>query len=689
MMEAWKRVILKVSEIRPLIVIIEDLHWVDQSSEVTLKYLLDSISGSRILLILTYRPEFVHTWGTKSYHNQVNLNRLSNHESLEMVNYILDVPKIEENLQDLILEKTEGIPFFIEEFIGSLKELGIIEKSDNAYHMVKDSRYITIPSTIQDVITARVDSLPDVAKKLLQIGSVIEREFSYELARKVAGIAEQELLVSLSVLRDAELLYERGVYPQSIYVFKHALTREVVYDSILETRRKALHLEVGGAIEEVYRDNLGDYYEALAGHYVTGEDYGKGAEYCRLVAGKAAAVGSLGDAIAYTEKGLSCLEKLPPKENLERSIIDFRTSLGLYYMHIGHVPETRVVEPIVDLAVKRNYRDKIPQIYTLLGCWALHVEGDYPRAFKYMGDALKIAQELNDIPSLVLVNQWLGFGLCFNCEFQKGLYHMEKALEINMRANILWAIASIKAFISLMAYAFRGKVDLAYKTAREAVSIAEESGDIFSKTIAYSFCGDCCYYKGLFEEAEEYSLKGAELGERTNNNIAGIIANLCLANIYLFKSEYKKAQEYSQNALSSAERSSYYFTNVLTIMLADCKVMNNQRDIDLNEIFKLYEENRTKRYEGYMARYIAEILLNIDDQHMNEAEEWIKKAIEADNRNSTMFSLGLDHALYAEILKRKDDLLGAKDKLEKAIEISKGCGADGWVKTFKETMVKI
>ncbi|PQP35191.1 hypothetical protein C6A37_03840 [Desulfobacteraceae bacterium SEEP-SAG9] len=211
--KALIRITIKASEIHPLIMAIEDLHWIDKSSEDYLKNLLDSISGARVFLIFTYRPEFVHTWGIKSYHSQVNLNRLSNRESLAMVSHLLGKTEIHGDLEDFILEKTEGVPFFIEEFIRSLKDLKIIERKDNQYLFAKDFLEMTIPSTIQDVIMARVDSLPEGAKDLLQTGSIIEREFSYKLIKLVTCLSEQEILSLLSILKDMELIYERGIYP--------------------------------------------------------------------------------------------------------------------------------------------------------------------------------------------------------------------------------------------------------------------------------------------------------------------------------------------------------------------------------------------------------------------------------------------------------------------------------------------
>jgi predicted ATPase len=237
-MGALKRIVLKGSGIQPLIMAFEDLHWVDKSTEDSLKDLMDSISGAKIILIFTYRPEFVHAWGGRSYHSQVNLNRLSNRESLAMVSHLLGTDEMDRGLEDLILEKTEGVPFFIEEFIKSLKDLGVIERKDGRYHLAKSNQEVSIPSTIQDVIMARVDSLPEGMKEVLQIGSAIEREFSYELIMRVTGLPENKLLSALSALKDSELIFERGIFPESIYVFKHALTREVVYGSILDRRKK-------------------------------------------------------------------------------------------------------------------------------------------------------------------------------------------------------------------------------------------------------------------------------------------------------------------------------------------------------------------------------------------------------------------------------------------------------------------
>jgi class 3 adenylate cyclase/tetratricopeptide (TPR) repeat protein len=690
--EAIKRIVLKGSEVRPLIIAFEDLHWIDKSSEDVVRSHLDSIPGSRVLLIFTYRPEFVHTWGAKSYHNQLTLHRLSNRESLEMVNHILGTKEIERTLEELILEKTEGVPFFIEEFIKSLKDLKIIEREDNTYRLSIDVHHLIIPSTIQDVIMARVDSLPERAKEVLQTGSVIEREFSYPLINRVTGLSEKELLSYLSILRDSELLYERGIYPQSNYIFKHALTREVVYDSILAKRKKKLHEEIGNAIEQLYKDNLIEHYVVLVEHFFMSENYAKAAEHSRLAAKKAEKAASFPDAIAHAQKRIACLEKLPMSDESQKKIIDARTALGLYLATLNRYIEAKeAIEPIIDLAIKQNYKRRLCQIRTIQGVYHYMVEEDFPEAYQAFEEALKISGEVQDILTSFFASHWFGMALGYNCEFDKAISYMQKALDIEFAAKILWAIAITKGNLAHYCYLYPGRINLGFQTTAEALRAAEESGDIISKAYVYSSHGTLCFGRGLLEEAEKYLLKGIELCERLNEKGWNTIAHSYLAVTYFEMGNFPKSKDYYEKVCGLLEHTRLMPSSLglAKIGAARSRVMNNEKHVDLESLYAHSRNNKIKTIEGENSKYIGEILLNIDDQHISEAEHWIQKAIEADQRNRMMFYLGKDYALYAELFKRKGDRLKARENLGKAIEIFKECGADGWVEKYEKELAII
>ena len=333
--ETVKGITVGGSEIRPLIIAFEDLHWVDKSSEEYLKNLLDGISGARIFLIFTYRPEFVHTWGGRSFHSQLTLNRLSNRESLTMMANLLDTEDINRDLETLILEKTEGVPFFIEEFVKSLKDLQVIEKKGNTCGIAKDIDTVIIPSTIQDVIMARVDILPEETKGVLQASSVVGREFSHELIQIITGLQEQELLTHLSVLKDSELVYERGIYPQSTYIFKHAFTQAVAYETLLLKRRKVLHGIVGKAIEELYQERIEEHVDLLFYHFHLAENWPKAVNYGRQAANRAYRLSQFHEAITLLEQAQTCLLRLPEDRSCQETLIALRLEMSFPLQTLG------------------------------------------------------------------------------------------------------------------------------------------------------------------------------------------------------------------------------------------------------------------------------------------------------------------------------------------------------------------
>ncbi len=427
-MEIFKLITLKGSEVRPLITAYEDLHWADKSSEEVLKTILESIPGARVLMLFTYRPEFVHTWGGKSYHNQINLNRLSNRESLLMVTNLLNTENIESDLEELILEKTEGVPFFIEEFIRSLNDLKLIEKKKNKCRLAKDVQDVTIPSTIQDVIMARVDSLSEGAKEVLQTGSAIEREFTYELIKQVKELPEQELLSYLSLLKDSELLYERGIYPETAYIFKHALTRDVVYESILSKKKKTLHEKIGNAIEKLYADRIEEQYELLAYHYALSEHWEKAVHFGRSAAEKANKLSQFQQAVTIYEQTTEWLLKLPENRAQQESLADIQLEICWSNVGLGEFKKAEEIGLQAETTVK-GLGDRTRLGITYLGIGTACIfQGDFKKTEQYGLQAIEYLEGTGEERALALARQFLG--ICYIAQglWRKGEPHISKAI---------------------------------------------------------------------------------------------------------------------------------------------------------------------------------------------------------------------------------------------------------------------
>jgi tetratricopeptide (TPR) repeat protein len=653
---------------------------------------LEKIARTQIFLIFNYRPKYARPWENDAYHSEITLNRLSNRESLKMVYHILGTKLLEGNLENLSLEKSEGIPFFIEEFVKSLKDLKLAVKKADQYCLVKDFQDMTIPSTIQDVIMARVDALPKGAKDILQTGSVIEREFSYGLVRRVTGLTEQELLSHLTILKGAELVYERGVFPKSNYIFKHALTRKVVYDSILTRKKKILHEAIGNAIEKLSEDSIERQYGVLAEHFISSGNYQKGAKFSRLAERAAEKAASLADAIDYAQKRIDCLEKSPQTDEVKKEIIDARTVLGLYSIQSGfHADANNAVLPVLELAESLGYKRRLSQIYTIIGTYNYMVEENFPEALKNLEAALNISGELGDMVSILFANFWSAIVRSVNCEFEKADTHLTKALEINQAANSHWGVSIIKSNLSYFSYFFKGRVDKSYQTSSEALQGANESGDIFSKAMASVCHGIACYGCGFFEKAILHLTEGCALCDKIKLVVFHGLAHFFLGESYFEIGNFKKAEENYKEAIDILEHNHIIpsWKNVSKSAIEKMKVINKDAGVDLEEMVGYADVNKARIWDGWIRRNIGEILLNSEDQRLDEAEYWINKAIEADSKNGTQFNLGRNYALYAELCKRKGDQDQAATALKKAIDVFKDCGSEGFLKRTEEMLASL
>jgi class 3 adenylate cyclase/tetratricopeptide (TPR) repeat protein len=307
--EALRRMILRAAERRPQIVVIEDLHWIDRATEEFLAVLGDSVPASPVLLIFTYRPGYAQSFGERTYHTRIVPAPLSEPESAGMAAAILSSDAVPDTLRGAIAAKAEGNPFYVEEVVRSLHEAGAIRVENGRFVLTARLDDVVIPDTIHDVIMARIDRLDEAPKRTLQTASVIGRDFTQRLVERLSAVRGQSDAL-LRELRAVELIYEKSVFPEVAYRFKHALTQDVAYRSLLLQRRRELHGLIGAAIEELYADRLTEHYEILAHHFYLAEDWRRAFDYLLRAAEKAAAAFALRDALALYDQALAVADNL-------------------------------------------------------------------------------------------------------------------------------------------------------------------------------------------------------------------------------------------------------------------------------------------------------------------------------------------------------------------------------------------
>ncbi len=688
MVDSVRRIVIQESELRPLIIIFEDLHWMDDASEKLLNEILEIIPTLKVLLLFSYRPSYVHTRDSKSYHSLINLNRLPNWESLSMLYHILKTDDVEKELEELILDRTEGNPFYMEEHIKALKVLKYIEKRDK-FCLIKDVNDLTIPASIQDVIMARVDALPEEAREVLQTGSVIEREFSFSLLKKVMSRSENELLSSLSVLIDSELIYERALYPYTTYIFKHAIARDVVYDSILNKKKINMHHLIGAAIEDIYRLKIDEHYEILTEHYLAGENYEKGAEYAKLAAQKAANAVLWANAIKYTRKRIVCLEGMSETDSTAAAIITSKSRLAMYYLNLTDFAKAKeTVAPIVDQAETLNLRRNLPVIYSTLGNYYGNIEENFEKSIEYLEKGLRIASEEGDFASIASISLFLGVMRSSVGEFDKAEELYKNALKLAEAGNALSFVSIIKGNMCFSIYAWQGKTDLSYRMSESALRLALDQ-DEQTKGVAYSCHGISCCAKGLFDEAIDYLEKGIALLEKVENFSVISVSTMVLGNIYRLNGEYEKSRQVFEKSVQFSN----HFKSPSLLADSHLHLVNQSvlegRDVNISEMLEWFEKIKATISLGSAVLIIGEVFMNIDDRHMPEAEEWIIKAIKINTQNGFRFILWQAHHLYFQFFKKQNKLPQAREQMNKAINIMKECGADGWVERYERELAEL
>jgi predicted ATPase len=327
-LDAIKRILLRESMNQPLMVIFEDLHWIDEQTQALLNLLAESIGTAKILLLVNYRPEYSHQWGSRTYYTQLRLDPLGKESADEMLLALLGDGRDLEPLKRVIIEKTEGNPFFMEEMVQVLLDEGTLVRDGGAVKLTRPVSELKIPPTVQGILAARIDRLAPDTKELLQTLSVIGREFPMSLIRAVVLKSDDELNRMLGDLQLGEFIYEQAAVGDTQYIFKHALTQEVSHNSVLLERRRQLHERIGGAIETVFTDNLEDHLAELAHHYARSANRAKALEFLHHAGEQAIKRASYSQAESYLAAALEIVLAMPESPERDSRELEVRASFG-------------------------------------------------------------------------------------------------------------------------------------------------------------------------------------------------------------------------------------------------------------------------------------------------------------------------------------------------------------------------
>ncbi|MBV8357615.1 MAG: AAA family ATPase, partial [Deltaproteobacteria bacterium] len=526
-LDALKRILLRESLNQPLIVMFEDLHWIDEQTQEFLNLLADSLANARILLLVNYRPEYSHQWNSKTYYMQLRLDPLGGETAEEMLDALLLRPLARSTLslsrndggrgevrvagegesgdnaaregvdalKRVIIERTEGNPFFMEETMQVLLDEGVLVRN-GAMHLTKPIGELKIPHTVQAILASRIDRLAADAKDLMQTLSVIGREFPISLVRAVVSKPAEVLDRLLNHLQLAEFIYEQPRAGDVEYTFKHALTHEVAYDSLLLERRRELHERIAQAIEALFAQNLADHYEDLARHYRRSGNSLKAATFLRLTAQQAMNRSAYSEANTLLTTALEMLQMKTADAERDRAQVAVRLSLAICLMYgspgsreVATQSVTDTLERARDLCEKLG--DDVAR-FEVLDALVFHhysVQGNYKKARTIGAELLKIAASLADPAMEGRARSNLAYGSLHGGEFSIALNQCQRARNLSEGIPSKQEITVINWRISPLNYASWCWWMLGYP--ERAIAISAEA-IAFARRVFGDRVGDLC-----------------------------------------------------------------------------------------------------------------------------------------------------------------------------------------------------
>jgi tetratricopeptide (TPR) repeat protein len=636
-LEALTRVMLRESQVQPLLLVFEDLHWIDTETQALLDRLVDSLPMACLLLLVNYRPEYQHAWASKTYYAQFRLDPLPPASAEELLATLLGNDPSMQPLTRLLSARTEGNPFFLEESVRTLVEAEVLVGTPGAYRLAQALPTIQVPATVQAVLAARIDRLPADAKHLLQTAAVIGHEVPLILLQAIADLAEEALHRSLAQLQGAEFLYETRLFPEREYTFKHALTHEVAYGSLLQERRRALHARIVEALEELSADRLTDHVERLAYHAMRGEVWDKALAYCRQAGERAAAHSAYREAVSCFEQALAALTQLPGHRGTLEQAIDLRCDLrnallplGEYAWMLDHLHAAEA------LAERLGDLQRLGQIACLL-CTSFSFIGEHDSAMTAGQRALALATTSGAFDVQVVAQTQLGVAYSAVGDFRQALDFSRRVMvsltgelryarfgqaplpAVVSRSHVTWSLAELGDFAE------------GNSVGEEAVRTAEEADHPFSLTVALTWVGFLSYRQGALHRAIPLLERGLALSQTADfPHVFPVFASI-LGATYALAGRIADALPLLDQTLERIAAGSRMLFHALVLTeLSEALLLVGRVDEANTLAGQLLELSRTHTGRGYQAhacRLLGEVAMHRESPDVEQAAAHYNQAL--------------------------------------------------------------
>ncbi len=558
-LDAIKRLLLRESQVQPLCLVFEDLHWIDAETQAFLDSLVESVPTARLLLLVNYRPEYQHGWGSKTYYTQLRIDPLPPESAEELLHALLGDSAGLQPLKQLLTERTEGNPFFLEESVRTLVETHVLAGERGGYRLAKELPTIQVPATVQAMLAARIDRLPPEEKTLLQSAAVVGKDVPFPVLQAIAELSEEDLRRGLAHLQAAEFLYETSLFPELEYTFKHALTHEVAYGGLLHERRKGLHAQIVEAIERLPGARLAEQAEALARHALRGEVWDKAVDYLSKTGAKAYERAAFPESLERYEQALELVAGLPKNpENLRRAI-DVRLGLHGPLFVLGEIPRLiQLYQEAEQFALELGDQNRLASISARMSSYSW-MGARYAQGIEYAQRALRIAMALEEpglrisaaytlavnyltrgdcrlaidlfmrivegpdaelakrllgmtAPAYMAGCGWLAYGLAYIGDFERALMYADRGVQAADAFDHPQAQALTYAFRAIPLL-YRGEFARALSSLERAIQLSETKGLLAWLPTAYSFWGQLLALSSRAAEGLAYLEKGVTLHE--------------------------------------------------------------------------------------------------------------------------------------------------------------------------------